>query len=300
VRLLACLLAFAVLLAAGVLAPPAHASPRDQIVVTGGVTVPRGQTVKNVVVVDGPVTIAGHATGHVVAVHGRVTVSGTVDRDVTAVSQRARLLPGARVGGDLLYGGPRPTVAPSAHVAGKISDEGWTDVGTGAFSWLVRLLFWLGVTFSTLVLGLVLLALAPRAAEGAMTIAARRTGAAAGWAAILFFGLPILAVVLMATILGLPLGIGLLLVLLPLSAVGYVTTCWVLGRAVVRGARSRFLVFLAGWGILRAVALIPFLGALVWVVASAFGLALLLLAAWYGGAAGRGQPAGAPAPQHAA
>ena len=42
-------------------------------------------------------------------------------------------------------------------------------------------------------------------------------------------------------------------------AIGYVTSGWMLGRHLMGEGRSNFVVFLAGWGILRVVALIPIL-----------------------------------------
>ena len=79
----------------------------------------------------------------------------------------------------------------------------------------------------------------------------------------------------MMTLLGLPLGIVLLLALLPMYAIGYTTSAWLLGRAIVRPPRGRFLAFLAGWGILRAIALVPVLGVLAWLGAAVFGLGAL-------------------------
>ena len=53
-----------------------------------------------------------------------------------------------------------------------------------------------------------------------------------------------------------------------------------IGRAIVRPPTSRLLAFLAGWGILRAVALVPGLGALAWFGATVFGLGALTVALW--------------------
>ena len=295
-RLAICVSLVAALVGVAAPAAGAHSGPHDRVVIAGGTTVRKDETVRTVVVVDGPVKIAGRVTKDLVVVHGRTTISGSVGGTVTAVSERARLLPGARVGGDLLYGDEKPSIASCAHVDGKVRDEGWSDVGKGPFQWLATLVLWLGVTVSTLVLGFALLGLAPRAAEAASRIAAERTTAAAIWATVLFFGLPLAVVLLIGSVFGIPLGLALLLALVPLAAIGYVTSCWVVGRRVVRGNTSRFVVFLAGWGILRAIALVPFLGVLVWIVASAFGLGLLLLAAWYGGAEGRDRPAQPPPP----
>jgi hypothetical protein len=51
-------------------------------------------------------------------------------------------------------------------------------------------------------------------------------------------------------------------------------------------ATSRFLAFLAGWAILRVIALVPALGGLVWLLASIFGLGVL----WVAGRLAAGQP----------
>ena len=72
----------------------------------------------------------------------------------------------------------------------------------------------------------------------------------------------------------------LLLALLPIYAIGYTTSAFLLGRAIVRPPTSRFLAFLAGWGILRAIALVPGLGALAWFGATVFGLGALTVALW--------------------
>jgi hypothetical protein len=291
-------LAILALAAAGLgLAAPgvAEAAPRDQIVVEGSAIVPPGQTAGTVVVVDGPVTIGGHVTGDVVAVNGTVTIAGAVDGTVTTVAKQARLLPGARVGGDLRYADKKPFVAPGATVAGRIRHDNWENFGS-AVSWAIRLIFWLAVSVSILVLGLALLKFSPRAAEAAWVVARQRTGLAIGWASGLFFGLPILVVVAMVTVFGLPLGLMLLLALVPLAALGYVASCWLLGRVILKQPQSPVRAFLAGWAVLRVAALIPFLGVLLFFVAGAFGLGVLLMAAWYGSDPRRVAPMPAPAP----
>jgi cytoskeletal protein CcmA (bactofilin family) len=276
------------------LALPATAQARDQIVITGDVVVGEDQTFGDVVIVDGPVRVDGRVTGDVIAISGTVTVSGRVDGDVAAVDERVRLLSGARVGGDVLHGGPRPEIAADAVVEGEVLEEGWTDISTTGLEWIVRFLFWLAVTASTFVLGLGLVLLIPRAADAAWRVASQRTGIAAAWAAGLFFGLPIAAVLAIATAFGLPLGIAVLLALVPLAMIGYVTSCVLLGGVVLRKSPgSRVKAFFIGWGILRLVALVPYLGILAWVLASAFGLGVLLIAGWY---AGRDRPPATPTP----
>jgi hypothetical protein len=52
-----------------------------------------------------------------------------------------------------------------------------------------------------------------------------------------------------------------------------------LGRLVVKEPTSRYLAFLAGWGALRVIALVPFLGGIAWLVGTVLGLGTLWVAA---------------------
>src|SRR2546421_372105 len=88
------------------------------------------------------------------------------------------------------------------------------------------------------------------------------------------------AVVMLVTLVGIPLGLGVLLALLPLGALCYVVSAYVLGRRLVKPPTGRIPAFLAGWGILRGAALVPFLGALTWFAATVFGLGVLVVALW--------------------
>ena len=105
-------------------------------------------------------------------------------------------------------------------------------------------------------------------------------GPTIAWGLLLFFGLPILAVIALVTIVGIPLGVALLLALLPLYAIGYTTSAWLLGRRLVGPPRGRLLAFLAGLAILRLLAIIPVLGGIVWFGATVVGLGALMVATW--------------------
>lgn len=259
----------------------AAANDRDDdtiVVITGGATVAEGETVDGVVVVDGPVRIDGTVDGDVFVVSGDTEISGEVTGDVTVLAEPAVINSGARIGGDLRYGDEEPEIASGAQIDGETSDEDWSDLGPAGFiGWAV---FWFALALSSLALGLLLLLIAPRAADAAYRQA--RDGAwesaAAGLA--IFILLPILAVLALATLVGLPLGLGVLLALLPLGAIAYVTTLWVVGRALVKPPRGRVLAFLAGWAIFSALLLVPFLGILAWLAATVFGLGVLGMALW--------------------
>ena len=205
-------------------------------------------------------------------------IDGTVDGDVFVVDGVVEV--NGEITGDLTTIDDEPVIASGATIGGEIrdEDEAWSDVD-GAW-WIGPLAWWLAISFSTLALGLLLLLIAPRAADAAYAQAARGPweSLAAGFG--IFFLLPILAVIALITLLGVPLGIGLLLLLLPLAAIAYTTTCWLVGRRLVKPPRGRVLAFLAGWGILRLLALIPVLGILVGIAATIFGAGVLGLALW--------------------
>ncbi len=294
-------LVVAILLGAVAMVPSAaQAAPKDQVVITGSVDVPAGRTVGNVVVIDGPVNVAGTVKGHVVAVHGVVRISGFVDGTVTAVSKRAVLGPTARIHGDLLYGGSRPSIAPSATVTGKISNEGWTDITRPGFGVVAYLVLWLAGSLSLLAFGVLVWWLLPGVMDAARASFQQQTGAAIGWGLGLFFGLPALAVIALITLVGIPFGIGLLLALVPLGAVGYVTTGSIIGRLIVGPKQGWLIAGLAGLGVLRVLALVPYLGIVIWFATTVIGLGALLVALWraragVGAAAGPSAPSASPA-----
>jgi hypothetical protein len=251
----------------------------DQIVITGGTIVPAGETAGDVIALDGPVRIAGHATGDVVAVSGPVRITGRVDGDVAAVSDRAFLAPTARVGGDLLYGDERPVLARGARVDGSIKDKDWADeLSRPGWGLAGPLAWWLAVSISTLLVGVLLLLLAPRMLAAAERAARGRLWPALGWGVLVAIAVPIVAVVALVTLVGIPFGAALLLALVPLMLVAYVTSAWLLGRRIVK--ERTWLALLAGWGILRLLALIPVFGFLVGLVATVIGLGALVVALW--------------------
>jgi hypothetical protein len=142
------------------------------------------------------------------------------------------------------------------------------------------LAWWLAVSVSTLVVGLVLLWLVGRGAARILEAGRTSIGTSIGLGLLLFFGLPILAIIALLTVVGIPLGLGLLAALLLIYGLGYSAAAWVLGRSIVRGPTAWVVAFLVGWAILRVLALVPILGGLVWFAAVVVGLGALAVAIW--------------------
>lgn len=276
---------FVVLFALAVLALPAAASAAETsnsdedaiVVISGDVSVPRGETVDDVYIASGDLRLAGHVTGDVVLAAGDATVSGRIDGNLVTFGGQARLLPRAYVGGDVSYGDERPIVAGAAIVRGDVNKEDWGDWDgwdeflpfVGAFA------LWLGVGISMAILGVLLLLIAPRAADALYARSRERVGPVIAIGIAIGICLPVAAAIALVTLVGIPLAFVIGLALLPLAALAYVTSAYALGRRIVGEPRSRLWAFLAGLGILRALALIPFLGFLVGLAAVVFGLGLL-------------------------
>jgi cytoskeletal protein CcmA (bactofilin family) len=244
------------------------------VVISGDVTVPRGETVDAIVVADGDVRLAGHADGDVVLFAGDATISGRIDGDLVTFGGRARLLPGAYVAGDVHYGDEPPIVAAGATVRGDIAEEDWDD-SLELLPFIGAVALWLGITISMAILGVLILLIAPRAADAISARSRERIGPVIAIGIAVAICLPLVAVIAAITLVGLPLAFTIGLALLPLAALAYVAAAYALGRRIVGAPRSRLWSFFAGLAILRALALVPFLGFLVGFAAIVFGLGLI-------------------------
>ncbi len=188
----------------------------------GRVVVPRGQSVGEVIVFSGRVVVEGIVRGDVVVVDGPITVSGQVSGSVVALSGSVRLLDTAQVGGDVLAHG-RVVVAAGASVQGRMSQDVSFTLSRSLRT-VAAFVSWLAVAVSTLLLGLLFAFVAPRALERSAEAGRTAPWASAGWGLALALGGPVLAVLAVALVLGIPLGIGLLLSIVLLSLLGVVVT----------------------------------------------------------------------------
>lgn len=270
-RLLVALVALCTLLPVGS-ALAADDAPDDRIVLSGTVLVDRGETVPgDVVVVDGDVLIRGTVEGDVVVVDGDVTIRGKIGGDVVAVAGLATLGRKARVSGDLVYFDKKPVLARGAKVSGDVQKVDGGEIGDALGALAIGI--WVAFSVSLTLFGLILLLLAPKAGEAIARTARNKWGMAIGVGFAVFILLPILAVLISLTIIGTPLGIILFVSLVPLFAMAYVSSAFAVGRLILK--KSGIPAFLVGMLILCLLTLIPFLGALVCLLAIIFGLGLL-------------------------
>lgn len=268
-------------------AQPRHppAEPKDQIVLSGDVLVRRGQEVGEVVVLRGGVRVAGVARGDVVAIDGPITVTGQVSGSVVSVNGSVVLGRSAHVRGDVLAG-DEVSVSSGASVDGGVRESVTFAIGTPIRA-LGDLAPWFAIWLSVLVLALLLLWLAPAAADATARVALGSPWSSAAWGALALVALPLAGIVGVFTLALLPLGIGLLLGLFLVYSIGLAWSAFALGRLLWREPRGRVLALLIGWAILAAGAAIPFVGGAVWIAGSAFGLGASAVAIWRSRRGGR-------------
>jgi hypothetical protein len=248
--------------------------------IDGSVTV-RGTVTDYVVVGDGDVTISGRVTRSVVVVHGDARITGRVRGDVVAITGRVTVTSTGSVGGDVVS--RRDPHIAAGTVDGDVRGVDLRGIFTGVIIGFLAYL-WLAVTIMIVVLGLVFVGLLPRAADTAVA-AGKRVWPSFGWGLLIGVAGPLIALLILATVLGLPLGFTILSGLNVLAPLGYVTACLIFGRWFVKGTsnRARIGAFFAGFGMLRLIALVPGVGLVVWLVVCIYGIGAVSMAAWYGG-----------------
>lgn len=259
-------------------ATPTDAGQEDVVVVSGEAFVPEGEIVHDVVVFHGSALIEGTVRGNVIAFDAPVTVSGTVENGIVVFRGLLRIEAGADVSGDVYA--DRFTVAQGATVTDIRDVRGFGWMFAKGFGFVASLAVWLAVTLSVLLLGMIVVWLGPRVIDATVVSARTGTGPVIGWGLGLFVGLPVLAVAATATLVGIPFGIGLLLGLAMIYALGHTASAWILGRVLVPEPHGRAAAFLAGWAILAGSSLVPWVGGVVWFAATVFGLGAIAVAGW--------------------
>lgn len=244
---------------------------------TGELLIAAEDTVDAAVILDGPARVDGTVRETLVVLNGDAEISGTVHEDVVVLNGDVVVRSGAEIGGDLVTQST-PEVEEGATIRGdrtNVMTRFDFDVAGGFAG---RIWWWVAYSASVLILGLLLLAFAPRLFPAVREAATNGIGSSIGWGFGLFFLLPIGSVLLLITLVGIPLGLFTLLALAFLYTLGYVVAIIGLGSRLLRTTQSRFVAFLGGWVVLRLLALIPFVGGWLWFLGSVWGLGLLAVA----------------------
>ena len=216
------------------------------------------------------------------AAAGEVIVRGTVRGDAYVIADRLELAPGARIDGDLDYRTRIPLSAEeAARVGGTVRHGEPVDDEDSDGSWVGSILFWGWQTGAALLAGLLAVALFRSGVQQLVSaIAGQPTlGALLGFGAFLI--VPVAAVVVMVTVVGLPLGmIVMLLFGMALYVAKLPMAVWAGGRLLALVGRpdaSPYAAMAAGVLMLYLLFATPWLGGLFWLAATWLGLGAMVL-----------------------
>jgi hypothetical protein len=258
---------------------------RNARVAGGSVSVgPQARIGGNASLAGGRIEVLGAIGGYLQAAGGQVLIDGPVAGDVDAAAGALELGPRARIGGKLRYRGGEPLKQDAAaQVLGGIErlemplrHRERRAGGRAAFG------VW---TLGLMVLAAVLVAALPGASGRVLEAARTRPGWSLLAGFIALVTIPAAAVVLLATVIGIPLALLVLIDYFALLLVGYVAGGAALGDAALRrwlGARAaqkgwRALFAALGVLVIALLALLPWLGWLVAFLALLAGMGAMVL-----------------------
>ncbi len=268
----------------------AQEEAKDVLVrVNGTVDLPAGESVDVLVAVNSETQVAGSVRDTLVVVNETATVSGDVGNEVFVYNGNIRLEPSARIGGDITLVNSDLVQADGAVVSGRVVERAGAEVARelSRVAQAVSFIAWIGMTVLFVVVALAWAAVGGRQLSGMAGLLAARPELAVAWALVFWIAAPLVAVVAMITVIGLPLGLAILIVLLPLLwTLGYVVTGTRLGLFIddLRGATTDlehpYLAAVVGIAVLQLVGLVPWVGGFVVVLAGLFGAGVIVVHAW--------------------
>jgi hypothetical protein len=284
--------------------PMAHTG-RVLISTQGDVTVPAGDQADFVMVVDGNADIRGEVNT-IVVIDGTASLVGATSESVIAIRSQIEVGPGTVVSQEVLRLDSTVHQTGDAEITGGIKDLAASFVEVGAVLAPALFLLWIGFGLATIVAALFVAGIAGRQLREAEHLLGTQPLQTFLVGLVSVIGLPIVAILLIATIIGAPLGVGILIGALPIVAfIGYLVAALWIGEWIVRQTvagtppERPFVAAVAGVVVLQALGLVPILTIVV-AIASLLGFGAVIRLA-YRALRGTSVPyAGAPRPVAAA
>ena len=234
----------------------------------------------------GTIHIAGHILGDLRVGAGEVVISGRIDGDAKIAARTIRILPSARIAGDLIYHSPEAIqLSDQAEIGGDVTfmqSEGMMDREGGMFALA-------GATHLVLIIGLILLASAfvlaiPKLFPALDRQSRGRNLSCVGLGFAVLVGAPILIFLLFISAVGIPIAVLLVAVYFLMVITGQFGSSYVLGRRLISWTKHdatrkplyRIGATALGLSILWLLAVVPILGVIVIALATARGVGALV------------------------
>ena len=231
------------------------------------------------------IIVDGRVGGDLYAAAQHFKLAGEVMGNAKIEAERIVLVPGARIGGDLLYtGSDKPEVPDGVVIAGQVrqvdSDLPFAKRTPRDWGWY-GLLIVLGFLMALVLLGAMLQLAVPSLLSTAAATAVDKPWASLGRGLVVALLVPGAVALFMATIIGVPIGLVTMAAFVVLIALAFVSIAYCIGL-FMRGLfgrkntpsdfGSRFLWTAGGILILVVVGFIPFLGWAIGILAIIAGL----------------------------
>jgi len=278
----AALLALLILVPVAAAADPWDLQDEHVVLSTGGdITFAEGQNADILVVVNGTATIEGDA-GSVVVINGAANFVGSSTAGIVAIRSQVTLDPGSVVTDDIVTFDSVVTPAAGASLQGEVTDLSRDLGGAAVLIASALALMYVAFVISAIAAGLILAGVASKQVREAGALISHEpvTTVVAGLAGLV--GIIAVGTIAIVTIVGMPLGLGILALVLPaLLVAGYlVAGIWIgdmiLARTSPDVVRERpYLAALIGVAILGVIGIVPLLG---WIpILVGFGAVVLLM-----------------------
>nr|WP_217345213.1 hypothetical protein [Noviherbaspirillum sp. L7-7A]MBV0879449.1 hypothetical protein [Noviherbaspirillum sp. L7-7A] len=190
----------------------------------------------DVMLAGGDVRFAGQAMKDIKLAGGKLVLAGEVKGNARLYGQDIRLEPGARIVGDLVYASENPLSDEElALVAGKVrreDDAPGRHRNTGG-GWMHPVFF-----ISMLACGSILFLVFPNAVKGAEETMRHTPLKSLALGLVLLFALPPVAILFVVTLIGIPIGFGLMLLYPLLLLLGYLCAALFVGHAVAQALKQ--------------------------------------------------------------
>jgi hypothetical protein len=200
--------------------------------VNGTTTIPAGEVINTAVIINGDVNVAGTIADTLVVIKGDAVITGTVESDVILIRSDLALESGAVVN-DIMDINSDITGANDQTVTGDIEERSG-DFSLGRGFAIFSILFWVGLLIVGIVAGAFFAWLGRAQLYNAVDTLRTQFVPSLITAILLWIVLPIIGGIIIFTIIGAPLGISILVVLLPIL--------WLLGAIVIAAWIGHYVV----------------------------------------------------------
>jgi len=263
-------------------AEPIRDGGRVLVSVNGPVDIPAGDHLDTLVVLGGDARISGDVRSIVIA-RCTATLVGATTESLVVVNGTADLQAGTTVRGDVRTLNGTVTQQPGTEVLGSVRTLDADLAALGLLLIPAFILLFIGFALATVVAALLVAAFGARQVRSVESLIVREPGHVllAGIAGMV--ALPLVAVLLIATVVGAPMGFALIFIVLPAIAfLAWIVAAiwigdWIVAR--LRGtpeADRPYRAAVVGVIVLALAGVFPFVTA----IATLFGFGALLLTAW--------------------